>query len=139
MAQFRGRKNIPRFRKSRIESSRIFFFFFDFYSPMRECITRMKNSRDIHYFHGTVVGEKKKKRKSLRKLDEKRWMEEGEKSAVIAMTSLEIPNTCFIFVRHSLPSPFPLPARSKKRGICISKQLNGRAPSIHTHAFRAFR
>lgn len=31
--------------------------------PVRGCITRMKNSRDIHYFHGTVVGEKKKKEK----------------------------------------------------------------------------
>lgn len=138
MAQFRGRKNIPRFRKSRIESSRIFFFFFDFYSRAGMYNADEKFER-YSLFPWNGGGRKKKKRKSLRKLDEKRWMEEGEKSAVIAMTSLEIPNTCFIFVRHSLPSPFPLPARSKKRGICISKQLNGRAPSIHTHAFRAFR
>lgn len=63
--------------------------------------------------------------------------EKGEKSAVIAMTSLEIPNTCFIFLRHSIPSPSP--TRSKNVEFVFHEAIKRPCPWIHTYAFRAFR
>lgn len=41
------------------------------------------------------------------------------------MTSLEIPNTCFIFVRHSILSPSP--TRSKNVEFVFHEAINGRA------------
>lgn len=76
-----------------------------------------------------------KKRKSLRKLDENGGLENGGKESVIAMTSREIPNTCFIFVRHSplsLPRP-PSSSSARKTGNLYFEAIKRECPWIHTY------
>lgn len=70
-------------------------------------------ARDIHYLAGTGGGQKKKE--EFEKIGRERWIGDGGggKESVIAMTSRETPNTCFIFVRHS---PLPLPLLRSKNG-----------------------